>query len=88
MVCFQKASKLLGTKYLTGAELYVTLEPCLMCQTAARLTRVKTIHFLLPSGKFGADGPAYSKISQQCYPDSELTQNAKSLLQDFFKKRR
>lgn len=43
MLAIQKALKKLGTPYLQGCELYVTVEPCMMCMGAiltARLSRL------------------------------------------------
>ena len=33
------------TKYLEAADLYVTLEPCLLCASAIRLSRIRRLYF-------------------------------------------
>ncbi len=87
MLCIQRATKILGSKYLNGCELYVTLEPCLMCLTAAKLSRVEKIFFLLKSPKFGSRGKAYFKTKRR-KSSSGLTPSAVALLQAFFKRKR
>lgn len=87
MIAIQRAAKKLKSKYLNDCEIYVTLEPCQMCRYAARLSRLKQIHYLVPSVKFGRKGSAYSKIKvRRCR--SSLTQPAKELLGSFFSKKR
>lgn len=44
---------------LTGATIYVTVEPCLMCTGALMLARVKRIVFGAHDEKFGACGSVY-----------------------------
>jgi len=87
LLCIESASRKLNSKYLLDCELYVTLEPCLMCVYASRLSRLKAIHFLLASEKFGSSGQGYFKI-QVLEKESAMTLDAKVLLQDFFKKKR
>lgn len=87
MICIQRACKKLNSKYLTGCDLFVTLEPCLMCRTAAKLSRIKNIYYLTKSEKFGSRGPGYFK-SKNRRITSPLTQRSVDLLQDFFRQRR
>lgn len=81
------ASKKLKSKYLNGCELFVSLEPCMMCRFAARLSRIESIHYLLASEKFGRRGPGYRKIKVR-NKKSPMTQRAKEILQSFFSNRR
>lgn len=85
-----KASRRLKTKYLSGCELYVSLEPCMMCIYAARLCRIEAIHFLVRSEKFGRRGRAYSKIriKKASTTLSDLSTSSLQLLQTFFKQKR
>ncbi len=83
----REASRVLQSKYLKGCELYVTLEPCLMCLTAARLARIDAIHYLVASEKFGEDGPAYHPIRTEVH-EGEQSEKSKSLLRRFFQTRR
>ncbi len=45
MQAFTAAANFLGSKYLTGCTLYVTLEPCVMCAGAAFWTQISKIVF-------------------------------------------
>jgi len=87
LLCIEKATKTLGTKYLAKCSLYVTLEPCLMCQFAARLCRIDSIYYLSGSKKFGSLGKAYHSIDIAPL-QSAFANDALSLLQQFFRKKR
>jgi len=70
MLALRQAAERLGNYRLTGAELYVTLEPCIMCAGAiiqARLARVI----------FGAFDPKYGAVSTiyQILTDERLNHN-------------
>ena len=41
MIAITSAQNSLGSKYLNDCELYVTLEPCMMCSGAIFLSKVK-----------------------------------------------
>jgi tRNA(adenine34) deaminase len=92
LLAIEIASKKLGTKYLVDCELYVSLEPCPMCRAAAQLSRVKKIHYLLPSEKFGEKGNALWKCSVEAANESttvqSLIESYRQLLSDFFKLKR
>lgn len=87
MICIEKANRKLRTKYLDGCELYITLEPCKMCETAAKLCRIESIHYLLASKKFGRKGPGYRNLRRRAYLGAMREQSA-ALLADFFQRRR
>ncbi|MBE0636985.1 MAG: nucleoside deaminase [Bacteroidales bacterium] len=89
MQAFTAASNFLGSKYLDGCTLYVTLEPCAMCAGAAYWTQISRI-------VFGAFDPkrGFTLLDQNLlHPKTELLkgilQNESSeLLQEFFMKKR
>jgi tRNA(adenine34) deaminase len=87
MLCLKQASQVLQTKYLEGCELYISLEPCLMCVTAARLSRIDAIHYLIASEKFGAQGPGYRDIKLELH-DLKESEESRRLLRRFFEARR
>lgn len=59
LLAIRAASKKLGRWRLTGATLYVTLEPCLMCMGAIILARVTRLVFGAMDPKAGACGSLY-----------------------------
>ena len=78
-----------GAESLRGADLYVTLEPCLMCAGAAYWTQIGRIVFGAYDEKRG-----YSLLqSSVMHPSTEVSSNvlgeeSKSLLQEFFTQKR
>lgn len=85
--CILEATKILKTKYLVGCTLYVTLEPCMMCQTAARLSRISAVHYLVASEKFGSAGQALFQTKVEKIEDP-LSVRSAELLRRFFSERR
>jgi tRNA(adenine34) deaminase len=53
IIAIEKACKKLKTWHLDECELYVTLEPCLMCCGAIIQSRIKNIYYSTESKKFG-----------------------------------
>jgi tRNA(adenine34) deaminase len=53
------ACRALGAWRLTGCDLYVTLEPCLMCAGAIYQARLGRVFFGAPDPKAGAMGSLY-----------------------------
>ena len=45
MIAIEKASKKLGNYYLADCDLYVTLEPCMMCSGNIILSRIRHIYY-------------------------------------------
>ncbi len=45
IIAVEKASKILGNWRLNGCELYVTLEPCPMCASAIKQSRIKKVYY-------------------------------------------
>ncbi|HOS91994.1 MAG TPA: tRNA adenosine(34) deaminase TadA [Armatimonadota bacterium] len=62
ILALRAAAKALGTWYLTGCELYVTLEPCAMCAGALVLARVRSLTFGAPDPKAGACGSVFNLV--------------------------
>jgi len=56
IVAIKKAGKKLGVWNLTGCEIFVTLEPCIMCAGAIVAARIKTVYFGAFDKRFGACG--------------------------------
>lgn len=53
MIAIEKASKKLNNYYLNDCDLYVTLEPCMMCTGNIILSRVRTLYYGTPDPKAG-----------------------------------
>lgn len=53
ILVIQKACKKLKTWHLDGCEIYITLEPCLMCCGGILHSRIKNIYYGVESKKFG-----------------------------------
>jgi tRNA(adenine34) deaminase len=87
--CFDKQSF-----RLDNCDIYVTLEPCLMCFWAIRLARIKRIYYALADEKFGAiSNNSIEKSSNYAYPKIEIydgicESESKELLQNFFQSKR
>jgi len=71
MVVIRKASKKIGNWRLSGAELYVTLEPCTMCIGAAVLARIDRLVYGCMDPKSGAVGSLYD-ISKESRLNHEI----------------
>lgn len=91
--CIKKASKKLGNWHLDDCEMYVTLEPCLMCGGAIINSRIKKVYYAAKDPKGGSLGSNID-IKQirniNHYPDSEFVEDKEyiALLKGFFKKKR
>jgi len=56
IVAIEEACRALGTWYLTDCDLYVTLEPCIMCAGAIINARIRSLYFGAFDQKAGACG--------------------------------
>lgn len=93
ILAIKKAGEILGDFRLTGASLYVTLEPCPMCAGAAINARVEEIVFGAYDSVKGALGSVTNLYSfpfpnrPEVYGGINETE-CKNLLKDFFKDKR
>ena len=94
MIAITAASNKLQSKYLDECELYVTLEPCVMCAGAILLSRINKIYFGTFEPKFGACGSLFNIISSDKYNHKPevysgvYAEESKALLENFFRKKR
>ena len=65
VLALRRAARQMGTWYLTGAVLYVTLEPCIMCLGAAVLSRIQRLVFGCLDPKAGACGSQFDILGSQ-----------------------
>ncbi len=91
IMAIRRASKRLGAWRLSGATLYVTLEPCLMCMGALIQARVSRLVFAAFDPKAGACGSLYDlsadrRLNHRIKVTSGvLEKEASGMLSDFFK---
>lgn len=89
MIAITAASNYLGSKFLEDCILYVTLEPCLMCASALKWTRIAKLVYGASDIKAG-----YSLMKGRVlHPKTEVVkgvieQECGNLLTDFFKQKR
>ncbi|MGQ5522573.1 tRNA adenosine(34) deaminase TadA [Chitinimonas sp. PSY-7] len=94
MRALRAAAIILGNYRLPGCELYVTLEPCVMCAGAIMHARLAKVFFAAPDPKTGAAGSVLDLFS---YPQLNhhtsvqggvLAEEAAQQLREFFATRR
>ena len=94
ILAINEASDVLNSWYLDECELYVTLEPCLMCTGAIINARIKKVYFATRDPKGGAlvsNINIYNIKNLNHYPEIEEGYNqeeASELLKTFFRNKR
>ena len=84
IIAISRASKKLKNWRLDDCEIYVTMEPCMMCCGAIEQSRIKTIIYGVKNENSGfTDNLKNVKIISQVCEDT-----CKEIVQSFFKKRR
>jgi tRNA(adenine34) deaminase len=89
LLAITSASNALGSKFLTRATLYVTVEPCIMCAGACYWARIQKIVYGAPDPKAG-----FTKIARKIvYPSTKiiagvLEKECAKLIKDFFSLKR
>ena len=92
--CIRKACRKLNNWNLKGCEIYVTLEPCLMCTGALINSRIDKIIFGCRDPKGGAlvsNINIYNVKNINHYPQIEeglLKEECSQILKDFFRNKR
>lgn len=94
MLAIRAACTLVGSERLPGCDLYVTLEPCVMCAGAISFARLRRLYYAAPDAKGGAvdHGPRFFGQST-CHHTPEVVGGlreleAAELLRGFFAGRR
>lgn len=94
ILAIRAASAELGDERLTGADLYVTLEPCAMCAAAISFARIRRLYYGAEDPKGGGvdhGGRFYAQATCHHAPEvySGIAEvEAARILTDFFKERR
>ncbi len=91
ILALERGSKALKSWRLGDCELYVTLEPCVMCAGALLQSRVKALYFGAYDPKGGACGSVVNVMKQEKLNHSIpfkgdcCSKESEELLQNFFK---
>jgi len=77
IIALTSAFNFLGSKYLPGATIYITVEPCLMCAGALYWSKISRIVYGAPDEKNG-----YLRVSGQNWPFHPKTELTRGILAD------
>ena len=83
------AEQTIGSKYLEGCTIYVTVEPCVMCAGAMYWAKIARLVYGAPDDKYG-----YTQVSPAAlHPKTTVTSgvladDCAQLMKDFFKNKR
>lgn len=93
ILAITSACEFLRSKWLLGATLYVTIEPCSMCAGALILARIERLVFGAPDLKTGAFGSKFNinklKLNHKLKVRSAVMKDdCAAILKEFFKKKR
>lgn len=90
IMAINSAISILGTKYLTDCDMYVTLEPCAMCAGAIVLSKIRRLYIGTEDIKNGACGSVFNIVQEKKLNHfTEIyfginEKKCKDLLTDFF----
>jgi tRNA(adenine34) deaminase len=91
MLAIKKACKKLDAWILDECDIYVTLEPCLMCAGAMLQARIKRLIYATSEPKFGSCGSIINVLSDKTFnhqiqiSKGILENESSQLLKSFFK---
>jgi tRNA(adenine34) deaminase len=94
MIAIRRAARGLGSERLDDCDLYVTLEPCVMCAGALSFARIRRLYYGASDPKGGAvESGVKFFASSSCHHQPEIYGGmaeaaAGDLLKTFFKDRR
>lgn len=94
MIAITQAANHLGSKWLQGCTMYVTIEPCSMCAGALILARLDKVFFGAKSGKTGACGSVLDILGHKALNHQVqvvggvLEQECAAIMSDFFRNKR
>lgn len=94
IIAIRKAAKKIGDWQLVDCDIYVTLEPCIMCAGALIQSRIARIFYGAKDYKGGALGSSInvlnsSNINHRPYVESGIMEDdCSKIIKDFFRKKR
>ena len=90
-LAIEKALKITGDRYLNNYDIWVTLEPCIMCASIIKQTRIKRLYYGADDKKNGAIengvrlfSNSKSKVKIEVYSGFYVNKSEK-LLKEFFR---
>lgn len=90
IVAIRKACEVLGDWRLSDCDLYVTLEPCVMCSGAIINARMKSVYFGAYDPEYGAAGGRIDLFSKSYFGSNTgvyggiMEEECTSMLKNFF----
>ena len=84
IIAIQKASKKLKNWRLIDCEMYITMEPCMMCAGAIEQSRMNKIIYAVDNLNCGCS----DKLNNVEIIKGICEENCKKIVQEFFKKKR
>lgn len=94
IIALREAARAVGNYRLTGATLYVTIEPCAMCAGALVHARIKRLVYGAADAKAGAVNSVFqictnSSLNHQVEVTAGVREDeCRAVVQDFFRERR
>lgn len=94
MIAITQAATYLRNERLQDCDAYVTIEPCSMCAGAMVLARIRNLYYSTEDPKSGACGTVLNVAEERrlnhCVKTHRgmLKEESRSLIQEFFKKKR
>jgi tRNA(adenine34) deaminase len=94
IVALRQAARKSGNYRLPGADLYVSLEPCLMCYSAMVQARIGTLHYAAADPKTGVFSTGVFSQARHVFNHAiavqtgDMEPESSQLLRTFFKARR
>ena len=86
IIAIEKACKKLKTWHLDDCEIYITMEPCMMCTGAIIQSTIKKIYYAIENEKFGYLNKIDTKKIK--IVKGNMTLESAQLLQKFFQNKR
>ena len=86
LLAIMEACEYLGSWRLEECDLYVTLEPCMMCSGAIMNSRIRTLYYGAKNPKAGTVESLYHLLSDSRFNHQVEIRSGQQLLKQFFKR--
>ncbi|MEC8679767.1 MAG: nucleoside deaminase [Bacteroidota bacterium] len=89
MIAITSAQNKIGSKYLNECEMYVTLEPCMMCSGAIHLSKIRKVVYGLDDKEKGYLRKSKEELNKKLVIVSNVLEaESREILESFFFKLR